>query len=140
MNELESWMNLNSIPIEEVQSLSRRKGFHFFDTDTIRFFSSRVDNSVLAPKTINEKEGYFITSERNTYTTNPRAYTIRAVNLVTGDIRTIGEFQQFSTKAMAYAVLKEYSRYVMDEGHLTLGGWLSRIEEIEKEKAEEVRT
>lgn len=57
---------------------------HFFDTDTMRFFKSRIG-------AVRIKNGiwYFITSERPPH--GKRAYSVRKMEL-DGDIETVGEF------------------------------------------------
>jgi hypothetical protein len=74
--------------MSEVKQINQDKGQHFFDTSTMKFLNSHIVSKEL----INDK--YFITSERFDGT-RPRLYTIRRFNKETGDIITIGEFQQF---------------------------------------------
>ena len=78
------------------------RGFHFFDGDTKRFFSSRIQS------TPPYKGRVFVTSERNTFSNDPRYYTVRCIRL-DGSIETIGEFQGFSTRYNAHAYAKAYA-------------------------------
>lgn len=61
---------------------------HFFDSDTMRFFRSRIG-------AVRIKDGiwYFVTSERPPH--GSRAYSVRRMEL-DGDITTVGEFCSMS--------------------------------------------
>lgn len=72
----------------DVKQRNAEIGHHFFDADTLRFFSSRIGGQLFGGR-------YFITSERYDQTT-PRRYTVRLVN-PDGSIDTVGEFQQYAT-------------------------------------------
>jgi NADPH-dependent ferric siderophore reductase len=85
--------------VNEIKQLARDCGNHFFDPDTMRFFSSRVGSKVYGGQ-------YFITSEQfvdNRGVADPRRYTIRKFTYDNGrfDIDTVGEFQQFDTHSQA---------------------------------------
>lgn len=101
---------MKEIRIEEVKEANKKHGFHYFSKKTMRFFSSRVSDR--AYKVGNK--AYFITSEKNTHsirgghtTLNPRKYSIRLIDLTTGNITTVGEFQEFDSKREAKAELKD---------------------------------
>lgn len=64
---------------------------HWFDKDTMRFFNTRVQHSLI--KTVN-KVVYFVTSEK--YLDDPRRYSLRSMSLVTGNMDTIGEFNEMT--------------------------------------------
>lgn len=57
--------------ISDVKILNRKAGRHFFDHETMKFFSSKIESSLL-------KGNYFITSEKPPR--NPRYYVIRRYN------------------------------------------------------------
>ena len=67
--------------IADVKAL--HKG-HFFSPDTMRFFSSRVNEAIYP--TLNKV--YFITTERRSLTDERRVATIRSLDLETGSIST----------------------------------------------------
>lgn len=67
---------------------------HFFDDRTTKFFNSTYPNT-------GKRNGdwvYFWTGDRCGWAGDKvRAYTVRRLNLVTGQIETVGEFQQYPT-------------------------------------------
>lgn len=83
--------------MEDVIRANKKAGQHWFDEDTMRFFKSDFG------KLYSNK--YFISSEKSPH--NPRRWSIRKVNWKTGDVDTVGEFQQFSTQASAKRYLRE---------------------------------
>lgn len=85
-DEVQSPVNFECI--EDIITANKLQGYYFFTKSTLLFFSSRI-----MPKVYKGK--YFVTSERNVGY-SPRAYTIREAK-PGGGIRTIGEFQEFST-------------------------------------------
>jgi hypothetical protein len=87
----------------QVQSWNRQNGGYFFEPSSMRFFSSRVHSDLYGGCV-------FVTSERNTYSNNPRAYTVRMITS-SGHIETIGDFQGFSSRYGAHA----YAKAVGDE-------------------------
>lgn len=81
-----------------------QKGYCFFSKDTMRFFKSR-----LSPKFWHIKAGIlFITSEKFDYKT-PRRYTLRIMH-ESGNVSTLGEFQQYSSLYYARKAAHEYMR------------------------------
>lgn len=78
--------------IERIAEANQAAGYHFFDPDTIRFFSSIIYPRVYAGR-------YFITGERcdEHY---PERFTIR-VALDNGQVETVGDFQAFETHEAA---------------------------------------
>lgn len=86
--------------ITEVKKANKNLGHYFFSKDTRKFFNSRIESSLL-------KHQYFITSEQFADTNGniidylfARLYTVRQV-LPTGEIKTVGDFQQFKTLQQA---------------------------------------
>lgn len=105
---------------------------HWFDRDTMRFFSCRLpdDNSPLIGGR------YFVSSEQNSGVYDPRLYTIREA-LSDGKVETIGEFQGYSTRREAERAARElptdYSAYLMavlesDTHNRT--GWIKRASQL----------
>ena len=98
----------------EVRAANKRAGHHFFDRDTMQFFSSKIATALIAGR-------YFITSE-TPGRGEPRAYTIREVK-DNGHIDTVGEFRGFGTLAQAKAavgVLKSGGKAT----HYDSGRWM----------------
>lgn len=62
---------------------------HFFERDTMKFFSSRIESGLY-------KGRYFVTSEQYD-SESPRLYTVRHAR-EDGTIHTVGEFQHFKTR------------------------------------------
>ena len=92
-------INAGKTTIEDVKCINKEKGYHFFDRDTMKFFRSRVERDALMfGQLIDDK--YFITSEQYD-SSSPRLYSVRNFNLGTGNVDTIGEFQEFETKGQA---------------------------------------
>lgn len=87
----------------EVRIRNKAIGHHFFDPSTMRFFRSRVGNTIYGDK-------YFISSEQFDER-SPRLFSIRLVN-PDGSIDTMGEFQEYSTRAQA---MREVKRLLMEE-------------------------
>lgn len=78
-------------------------GHHFFDADTLRFFSTRLSEIVIgASRTC----ALFVTSERNTWGNHPRKYTVRKIDHATGDVTDVSEFQEYKTLAAAKGRLR----------------------------------
>lgn len=95
---------VEEIRIEEVKQSNREHGFHYFSRDTMRFFSSRVSDRAYK---VGDK-AYFITSEKHRLTANnPRKWTIRVIDLITGKVNTVGRFQEFNSHREAEAQLKQ---------------------------------
>lgn len=79
----------------DVRRANRNIGHHWFDPSTIRCFRSRVSERLYAG-------AYFVSSERCPYV---RRYTVREAN-ADGSISTVGDFQQYRTRAAAIAAIR----------------------------------
>lgn len=92
--------------MDEVKKRAEKGSPFFFNTDTMKYFSSRVSD--LCWKV--ENNIYFITSEADkgyiVHNGSKRAFTVRKCDLV-GDIETIGEFQEHKTLNDARKTIKE---------------------------------
>jgi hypothetical protein len=81
--------------IDDIKAAARAAGNHFFETDTLSFFSSRISGAVFGGE-------YFVTSEQDktgNAWNGARRYTVRRAwhgpNGFTVD--TVGEFGEFAT-------------------------------------------
>ena len=77
------------LPTLEEEYNHRRKNYHdhFFDKETMKFFSSRIYHSTAKEKYANI---YFITSEKACFNDATRVYNIRCMK-ADGDIDTIAK-------------------------------------------------
>ena len=94
---------MQTIPFSDVVDYYHRQqpDGHWFDAGTKKFFGCRL------PKVAYQTgDGLlFITSENN-FDGSRRFYTVRRQS-VSGDIKTVGEFQQYKTRADALKAIKE---------------------------------
>ena len=72
---------------------------HFFDRDAMRFFNSKVYDGFYFDR-------FIITSEKQSHA-HDRRYSIRII-CPTGDIDTIGEFQEFASKRQAETFINKH--------------------------------
>ena len=98
----------------DVKQRNAELGHHFFDADTMRFFQSRVGNTLYCGR-------YFITSERNEgtyYDTRAREYvsydygrkySVRKA-LPTGEIVDVSGFQAFDSRAQAVRFIDQLAK------------------------------
>jgi len=81
---------------DEVRRRAEKGSPHFFDKDTMRFFSSRISELMWKKGT----DIYFITSEADRghikHSGSTRAFTVRKIN-ADGNIDKVSEFQEHST-------------------------------------------
>ncbi len=82
--------------LREVLDANDAAGHHFFDTDTMEFFNSKLESDLIDGR-------FFITSERFDFDT-AKTYTIRAAK-DDGRIVTLGDFGQYQTLQDARDVL-----------------------------------
>jgi hypothetical protein len=78
--------------VAEIRAANAKIGHHWFEKATLKFFNSKIGNTVYGGR-------YFITSERRELTM-PERFTIREA-LPDGSIITVGEFQAYRTKEAA---------------------------------------
>jgi hypothetical protein len=90
--------------LSEFIQLSKSKGQHWFDADTMRFFKTRVCRS-----SYDCISGLFITSERGPLGAE-RRYSIRKADFETGKVSTVGEFQAYATLKQAKGALRRLQR------------------------------
>jgi len=82
--------------IYDISDIQRHHVGHWFDKDSMRFFRSKVCSDVFA----GAENIYFISSEQFDHS-SPRKFSVRVLNIKCRDIRTVGEFQGYETKATA---------------------------------------
>ena len=76
---------------------------YFFTVAAMRWFSSRILWDTLAP--IGDDYS-FVTSEQDTYTNQPRTYTVRVWTMATG-VDKISGFGEHASRAAALKALRE---------------------------------
>lgn len=86
--------------IAEVKAANKSIGHCWFARAAMQFFSTRIESKLITRAASGRQ--VFITSEENE--PNPRKYTLREA-LPTGEVDTIGEFQQYDTFDEAYAAV-----------------------------------
>ena len=89
------------IDISVVKQVSKKHDKHFFDDSTMRFFNSRISQDAIKSGNM----AYFVSSEKFDSKT-PRLYSVRAINLDTGKIETIPDFQHFKSNQQAWKFIK----------------------------------
>lgn len=127
---------------QDLIAASRWFGSHFFDKDTMRFFRSRLlDVTYTVPGGV----AVFITSEQNvtyypTYQKQPRRYTVRTFNTLTGSIDEVGEFQQHATLYQARKAWKAETKRINADPTISarVAAWVAQREE-ENRKHEAAR-
>lgn len=80
--------------VDDIERANHYAGQHYFEADTMRFFSSRVLSGVAGGR-------YFVTSERRGFDDYRRAYSVR-VALDNGHVETVGDFLAFGSGGTAH--------------------------------------
>lgn len=95
----------------ERREIKRKHHGHFFDRESRQFFDSRIARG--GYQTADGAKIFFVTSEQfHDYVRNyhePRRYSVRVLDVMTGDIRTWPShdfFQAYETNAQATAAAK----------------------------------
>lgn len=78
---------------------------HWFSPGAMRFFNSRISGNAYQMKS-DPYVHLFVSSEKFDYNT-PRLYSVRSYNSLTGNVDTIGEFQEYKTSAAAHRAAKK---------------------------------
>lgn len=86
---------------DDIRKRNAAAGFKWFEPDTMRFFSSRVQSTFYGAP---DGRAYFVSSERGP--SGRRGYSVRVANL-DGSIDTVGEFQGYTTGRAAHAAAKQ---------------------------------
>lgn len=110
---MKQFVNRGQYLEDDVRQRAKKGSPHFFDKDTMRFFSSRISELMWAS---GDRMGYqtnpiyFITSEADKgyyqHKGSIRAYTVRVID-IDGNIKTIGDFQGHTTLYQARKTIKE---------------------------------
>lgn len=90
--------------MQQIVAANKAIGHHFFDTDTLEFFGSRVSTS---PIVTDGKMRYFLTSEQDPHGrawNGERHWTLRAAD-ADGRILTISEFGEYPNRDAAVTAL-----------------------------------
>jgi hypothetical protein len=66
---------------------------HWFSPNTMRFFKSKLADYGY----LKGDSAFFISSEKGPFSTDKRRYSVREFNRVTGDIKTVGEFNEMTS-------------------------------------------
>ena len=91
----------------DIDTVRARHRGHWFDPGSMRFFRSRVAQTAYG--TDDGSRAYFVSSEQFEDSTRyraPRRYTVRVIDLHTGDIDTVGEFQEYASRSGADAAAR----------------------------------
>ena len=91
-----------TLTISNLAHINESMGKFFFRKTSMAFFNSRLGDIIYRKGKSNLV--YFISSERMNFQ-SPRRFTIREMNLDSGDVNNIGEFQGYPTSYSAKAVL-----------------------------------
>ena len=94
--------------LHQIKVTAANAGSHWFDPAALRYFSSRISLTVYPVP----GGALFISSEqfRPLYAApEPRLYSVRSCTLA-GNIDTVGEFQQYRTRAAAHAAAARMRR------------------------------
>ena len=90
-----------------IRAANAEIGHHFFDAGTMRFFNSHIVAGPFGGR-------YFVTSER-CGDSDPRRFTIRMA-LDSGEVDTVGDFQEFATLEAATAEARELAAILPPDG------------------------
>ena len=83
---------LKNIPMRDIINLNEKKGKFWFKPKTLKFFNSRFGGTVV--EKVGTKRAFFVSSEKGP--NEQRRYSVRKVNLKTGDIDTVGDFNRMT--------------------------------------------
>lgn len=90
------------VPMFVVKAKNYEAGQHWFSPDTMRFFNSKVPDEAIKKG----DKAYFVSQEDN-FDRTGKTYTLRVADLKTGDVDTIGEFGEITSKSEAEKKLLE---------------------------------
>ena len=88
---------MTAIATSEIERINASAGYHLFDAETTRFFSSRISDTAYLSD--DGTHAYFTTSEKGP--NGIRAYSVRVADMATGTINTVGEFQAYYSRDLA---------------------------------------
>ncbi|KKL12388.1 hypothetical protein LCGC14_2536270, partial [marine sediment metagenome] len=102
--------------ILEIEQHNKAIGHHWFDADSLRYFSSRINDELFGQDADGWRGNVFITSERDGFE-HDRRYTVRQIT-TTGFIRNVGGFQAYSSLSSAKSAARRYvktPRYLLGD-------------------------
>ena len=85
--------------MSDLRKKNKKIGHHFFDRDTMRFWSSKIETGLYHGM-------FFVTSERVGTGRRLRKFTVRQA-LPTGEVITVGRFQSYESLDEAVAAIHE---------------------------------
>jgi len=85
---------MNTISTDQLARRNASSGYHFFDADSKRFFSSRIAQTAYCT---DDGFAFFVTSERRCFLETSRGFTVRVAETQTGKIA--GDFGGFLSYA-----------------------------------------
>ena len=87
--------------IDQIKSKNQAIGHHWFESGSMRFFNSRIGQTVYY--------GHFFVSSEQFHGSNgvtyPREFSIRYAKS-TGEVNTVGEYHGYKTRYQAIAAIK----------------------------------
>ena len=90
-----------------MKDLNTKNGNFFFSRGAMKFFNSRIETTSIDVG----GKGYFITSEQFD-DKKPRGYTVRSIDLATGDTSEESQFQEYKTREDALDARKQIVKQV----------------------------
>lgn len=94
-------MAIDEISIDDLKQLNESHGMNWFSTKETNSFKSTYPNSAK----IYKDHAYFVTGEREDK--QPRKYTVRKINLETGSVDKIGNFQEHGSQYSANQMIAD---------------------------------
>ncbi len=91
---------METVDIRDIERLNAEKGQHWFDAGTLRYFRSRYADTA----TVKDGGAYFTSSERGPGMS--RRYSVRRMDMETGAVDSVGNFQDYATLSQAKAALR----------------------------------
>lgn len=93
--------------IDEIKAANRAACQHWFSPDTIRFFRTRISDTIYGGR-------FFVTSETPDDDT-PRRYSVRVVH-DDGHVVTVGEFREYANREVAHAAAQRCGAEFLSTG------------------------
>ena len=90
---------MKTLTMADVIRINGDKGQHFFSSDTMKFFNSKIESKLLDGR-------LFITSEKKCFNDYTRVYSVRRFKLKNGHIEKVSEFGEFGSKREAINYIK----------------------------------
>ena len=107
--EKRAMSSYNWYDFTDTNDIKRNHRGHWFSKDTMRFFQSRISETVYYGKDLL----FFVSSEKDRWD-NPRMYTVRSYDPKTDQIDTVGEYQAYKSRSGAASAAE---RVALDSFH-----------------------